>query len=229
MFNWRVKLDPSVLHMEQVEKEALLRILADLLEYRLDSPSRGNLLILGQRWQGRASKVAECVMKEGAGQYNHEGQVCSTKDAVVMATRQGMSLLGSSRGAVADTYFSIWPKSGIYPDTGLSTLLLNCDHGRFVASCFADFHADQHEAETSVLIATALTLRNLRPQDRKLKVSCEELLSTDQLASAAQLRIWVDQQFDYSQNAELTAWREWRDKRDKIAESPPFFCGADVA
>lgn len=232
MFSWSTKINRSTSCLEPVETEALIRTLANLLEDKLGNPSKGNLLILGQRWRGQVSYIAQCIMKNGASQYSHNGQVCSTGDAVTMAARQGMSP-PSSQSVATDEFFGTWPKTGIYSNAGLSALVVNCDHGRFVASCFANFPTDQPDATVATLLAVAQTLHNLRPQDHRLRISCKELVNShpktsDQPISLSAVK-WVDQQFyNRSTDAELKAWREWRDKRDQISESPSYFCGTNT-
>lgn len=225
-FSWNPTIGTaSLLHSEEVK--VLLNILEKLMTERLGSPTKGDFLLRGQRWNGCSFEIARCMMSEGHQPSSYLGQSCFSNDLTERAVNCVFTFPHHGYNAKEDELFYSWPMTGIYEDcTGLKALTLNCAHGRFLASCYADFPNDKPDATIEVLLVTALTLMYLRPHDRKLKKSCEEIwgsLEAETVNRVAEVSNWVTNAFYDSRTESVHEWRKWRRKWEKIAELPDYF------
>lgn len=204
----------SPLHREEVEvvKYAVM----DLSEKRLNLISDGTLEIFGRyNWSSEYAQITKATItneKESARHLVAKNQTSPVESIFQLAVE--------SDGA-------IFHYSGhrIYVTNTTYILSLDCGQGRFFASCrlpSEDFLYPAHE----ILIAIALILSDLRPQDHVLRASCQELwqhLDQDILDAVANVSHWEKRFFYHSPYPALADWRKWRRDWEKVAELPGFF------
>jgi len=210
--------------LQEEEGAVLLRMMSDLLE-ELGDPTKGNLVLWGQRWQSCAMHVTTYRMRDGEGQRRYCDQVLSTQEVSGKAINWAFVFPDGYYSAEPDELYTDWPESGIFTNDIFKVLILNCDQGRFLASCCVDFPDGQSYATTKVLLTVAMTLSNLRPHDHKLRKSCEQLwanLDTETLSVVADISNWATQHF-YAHSPETENWNAWRRKFDRTAELPSYF------
>lgn len=193
------------------ETSVLMRAITDLAEKRLDSVGYGNLVIFGRyNWNGEYTQIAEGI----------ETGTTETPQ------RHPIEKYFEAAALISDTTdFFTWSDNRIYTNTTTPVLVLNCEQGRFLVNC--DLRPGSHlYLAHEILIAIALILSDLRPQDHVLRASCQELWrNLDQSISdaVANVSYWEKQFFYRSPCQALADWRKWRRDWEKVAELPGFF------
>lgn len=226
--------------LHETEAMVLLRVVGDLLDDRLGAPDMGTLLVSGQDRNGRYMSVAEATLRNGPCTFNTDEGPSSANLPWYMSSndlgeKAALSVREYPAGAFtasADECFDDWISSGIHTAARLKALTLNCNGGRFISSCYANFDKQYSHAADEVLLAIAIILTNLRPHDHRLQDSCQKVWTTispaKTLNTVASVSCWVTEQINRSQSDELQAWRRWRRQFERIAELPDFFQDSTV-
>lgn len=231
-FSWNSTTMGASSLLYQEEGDALLSILTRLMEERLECPTKGDLMLYGQRWRGCSIQIASCVMSGGHGSQTYLGNDYSTEELATKAVSSALSFPNHEYQGKTDDRFTSWPITGIYDNhAGLQALVLNCAKGRFLASCYADFSESHPYATIEALMAITTTLSYLRPHDHKLKESCKQIwdsLDAEITNEIADITSWVTNAFYDSRASMIQDWRKWRKKFDDVAELPAYFDEASV-
>ena len=119
---------------------------------------------------------------------------------------------------VNDDYDNVTP-TGIHSSLQHKTLVLNCEYGRFLCSCYADFPKDAHLQSTLLLLSVAKIIANLCRNDKVLQDSWKNLTQLYGNLPIQGYADMIDSLFEKCELQSLKRWKEWASKE----EIPLFF------